>query len=59
VIPFGTGGRRGEVGIGTNRINPWTIRASAQGHAQYLLKKYGDEAKNRGVVLAFDVREFL
>lgn len=58
VIPFGTGGRRGEVGIGPNRINPWTIKASAQGHSQYLLKKYGDEAKKRGVVFAYDVREF-
>lgn len=59
VIPFGTGGRRGEVGIGPNRINPWTIRASAQGHSQYLLKKYGNKAKSRGVVFAYDVREFL
>ncbi len=58
VIPFGTGGRRGEVGIGPNRINPWTIQASAQGHSQYLLKQYGDDAKRRGVVLAYDVRQF-
>lgn len=58
VIPFGTGGRRGEVGIGPNRINPWTIRASAQGHSQYLLKQHGDEAMSRGVVFAYDVREF-
>lgn len=58
VIPFGTGGRRGEVGIGPNRINPVTIRLSAQGHAQYLLKEYGEEAKTRGVVMAFDVRVF-
>ena len=34
IIPFGTGGRRGLVGIGTNRINPWTIQSSAQGHSQ-------------------------
>lgn len=58
VIPFGTGGRRGEVGIGPNRINPWTIQSSAQGHSQYLQKQYGDEAKRRGVVLTFDVRQF-
>lgn len=58
VIPFGTGGRRGEVGIGPNRINPWTIQASAQGHSQYLIKQYGDAAKSRGVVLAYDVRQF-
>ncbi len=59
VIPFGTGGRRGEVGIGPNRINPWTIKTSAQGHSQYLLKKYGDDASSRGVVFAYDVRQFL
>ncbi len=58
VIPFGTGGRRGEVGVGPNRINPWTIRASAQGHSQYLLKKYGEAVKTRGVVFAYDVRQF-
>ncbi len=58
VIPFGTGGRRGLVGIGPNRINPWTIQSSAQGHAQYLIKEYGEEARRRGVVLTYDVRVF-
>ncbi|MDJ0805185.1 MAG: phospho-sugar mutase [Desulfobacterales bacterium] len=58
VIPFGTGGRRGLVGIGPNRINPWTIQSSAQGHAQFLLKTYGEEARQRGVVLTWDVRVF-
>lgn len=58
VIPFGTGGRRGMVGIGPNRINPWTIKASAQGHSQYLLRQYGPDAAKRGVVLAYDVRVF-
>ncbi len=58
VIPFGTGGRRGLVGIGPNRINPWTIQASAQGHAQYLINQYGKEAKERGVVLGYDVRKY-
>jgi phosphoglucomutase/phosphomannomutase len=58
VIPFGTGGRRGLVGIGPNRINPWTIQASAQGHSQYLVKAFGEEAKQRGVVLTYDVRKY-
>jgi phosphoglucomutase/phosphomannomutase len=58
VIPFGTGGRRGLVGIGPNRINTWTIQASAQGHSQYLIKAYGQEAKQRGVVLTYDVRKY-
>jgi phosphoglucomutase/phosphomannomutase len=59
VIPFGTGGRRGRVGIGPNRINTWTIQASAQGHSQYLVKAFGDEAKQRGVVLTYDVRKYV
>jgi len=58
IIPFGTGGRRGLVGIGPNRINPWTIQSSAQGHAQYLIDQYGEQARRRGVVLAYDVRKF-
>ena len=58
VIPFGTGGRRGLVGIGPNRINIWTIRASAQGHSQYLLKQYGEKAKKKGIVLTYDVRKY-
>ena len=36
VIPFGTGGRRGPVGIGPNRINPWTLSTCVQGHVEYL-----------------------
>ena len=58
VIPFGTGGRRGLVGVGPNRINTWTIQASAQGHSQYLVRQYGDEARQRGMVLTFDVRKY-
>jgi phosphoglucomutase len=58
VIPFGTGGRRGLVGVGPNRINTWTIQASAQGHSQYLIRQYGQQAGQRGVVLAFDVRKY-
>lgn len=60
IIPFGTGGRRGLVGIGPNRINTITIESSAQGHSQYLITKYGEEdAKRRGVIIAYDVRQFL
>ena len=58
IIPFGTAGRRGPVGIGPNKINIWTIQSSAQGHAQYLLKKYGDQAIKRGVVIGYDVRAY-
>lgn len=58
IIPFGTGGRRGLVGIGPNRINTWTVKASAQGHAQYLIKQFGDQAKRQGIVLTYDVRKY-
>src|SRR5262245_36928912 len=36
ILPFGTGGRRGAVGIGPNRMNLWTLGASVQGHCEYL-----------------------
>lgn len=56
-IPFGTGGRRGPVGIGPNRINPYTIAASVQGHAEYLRKR-NPQANELAVVVAYDVRGF-
>lgn len=58
IIPFGTGGRRGEVGIGPNRINPWTIKSASQGYSQFLLNMYKDQTAQRGVVIAYDVRQF-
>lgn len=55
-LPFGTGGRRGPVGIGTNRFNPWTLASSVQGHIAYLRERYpGQEV---AVVIAYDVRVF-
>ena len=57
VMPFGTGGRRGSVGIGPNRMNPWTLGASVQGHCEYLRQRFPGVSPLR-VVLAFDVRQF-
>jgi phosphoglucomutase/phosphomannomutase len=57
VMPFGTGGRRGAVGIGPNRMNLWTLGASVQGHCEYLRQRFPD-AKAPHVVLAYDVRQF-
>jgi phosphoglucomutase len=57
VMPFGTGGRRGAVGIGPNRMNPWTLGASVQGHCEYLKQRFPGE-QNLRAVLAFDVRQF-
>jgi phosphoglucomutase len=56
VMPFGTGGRRGSVGIGPNRMNLWTLGASVQGHCDYLKAKFPGQKLQ--VVLAFDVRQF-
>lgn len=57
ILPFGTGGRRGAVGIGPNRMNAWTLRASAQGHCEYLKEEFPGVEPLR-VVLAYDVRQF-
>ncbi len=57
ILPFGTGGRRGAVGIGPNRMNGWTLRASVQGHCEYLKQKF-PSVDPLCVVLAYDVRRF-
>jgi len=57
MIPFGTGGRRGPVGAGPNRINPHTISLSVQGHCEYLREVVG-LTKESCVVVAHDVRVF-
>jgi phosphoglucomutase len=54
-LEFGTGGMRGEIGPGTNRLNIYTIRKAAEGLSNYIEKK-GEEAKKRGVVIAYDSR---
>jgi len=57
IMPFGTGGRRGSVGIGPNRMNLWTLGASVQGHCDYLKQRFPGVSPLQ-VVLAFDVRQF-
>ncbi|GEM03937.1 phosphomannomutase [Halolactibacillus miurensis] len=54
-LEFGTGGMRGELGPGTNRLNIYTIRKAAKGLSNYI-EKNGEEAKKRGVVIAYDSR---
>jgi len=54
-LEFGTGGLRGVVGAGSNRMNGPIIRKATQGFANYILKQ-GAEAKRRGVVIAYDSR---
>ncbi len=53
-LEFGTGGMRGIMGIGTNRINKYTLGKSTQGLSNYLKKVYPDELIK--VVIAYDCR---
>src|SRR5574344_1399372 len=52
-LEFGTGGLRGVIGAGTNRMNIYTVRKATQGLANYI-KKQGGEGK--GVAIAYDSR---
>ncbi|MDM5224316.1 phospho-sugar mutase [Peribacillus sp. NJ11] len=54
-LEFGTGGMRGEIGPGTNRMNIYTVRKATVGLAEYI-QSFGNEAKSRGVVIAYDSR---
>jgi phosphomannomutase len=54
-LEFGTGGMRGIMGIGTNRINKYTLGKSTQGLSDYL-KKYFPNKKEIKVVIAYDCR---
>jgi phosphoglucomutase len=54
-LEFGTGGMRGEIGPGTNRMNIYTVRKASAGLARYI-QSFGEEAKKRGVVIAYDSR---
>ena len=55
-LEFGTGGLRGVIGSGTNRINKYTVRRATFGLANYILEKCGEEGKSKGVVIAYDSR---
>ncbi|MBF0706936.1 phospho-sugar mutase [Alkalihalobacillus hwajinpoensis] len=54
-LEFGTGGMRGEIGPGTNRMNLYTIRKASEGLAQYI-DAHGEAYKKRGVAIAYDSR---
>lgn len=52
-LEFGTGGLRGVIGAGTNRMNLYTVRQATQGLANYILTQNGGE---KGVAIAYDSR---
>lgn len=54
-LEFGTGGLRGVIGAGTNRINKYTIRQATQAMANYLIKM---GQQGRGVCISYDSRKF-
>ena len=54
-LKFGTGGMRGIMGAGTNRMNIYTVTKATQGLADYILE-VGADAAGRGVVIAHDCR---
>ena len=56
-LAFGTAGMRGEVGLGTFRMNVYTVRRATEGVAKYIIS-LGKEAMERGVVIAYDTRRF-
>lgn len=55
-LEFGTGGLRGVIGAGSNRINKYTVRRATYGLANYILNKCGNEVNEKGVVIAYDSR---
>lgn len=54
-LEFGTGGMRGIIAAGLNRMNVYTVGAAAQGLANWITKK-GEAAKEAGVAIAYDCR---
>lgn len=52
-LEFGTGGLRGVIGAGTNRMNIYTVRKATQGLANYIVSQGGQE---KGVAIAYDSR---
>ncbi|OGY28266.1 MAG: hypothetical protein A2Z42_01830 [Candidatus Woykebacteria bacterium RBG_19FT_COMBO_43_10] len=56
-IKIGTGGIRGRIGAGPNRINLRIIGEAAQGLSQFI-KDFGEEAKEKGVVVSHEVRKY-
>lgn len=52
-LEFGTGGLRGVIGAGTNRMNLYTVRKATQGLANYIIKQGGSD---KGVAIAYDSR---
>lgn len=56
-LEFGTGGLRGIMGAGTNRVNKYTVGKATFGLARYLIETFGAEAcQSKGIAIAYDTR---
>lgn len=56
-LQFGTAGMRGEVGLGTNRMNVYTVKRATAGLAKFICS-LGQAEQKKGVVIAYDTRRF-
>ncbi|WP_334072182.1 MULTISPECIES: phospho-sugar mutase [Paenibacillus] len=57
-LEFGTGGLRGVIGAGSNRINRYTVARATQGFARYILEEHAGKEGQPSVVIAHDCRHF-
>ncbi len=55
-LDFGTGGLRGVMGAGLNRMNVYTVRRATAGLALHLKERFGEDVAERGVAIGYDVR---
>ncbi len=55
ILEFGTGGLRGIMGIGTNRINRYTVQTATEGVAR-IIKKMKNDSVSKGVIIGYDTR---
>ena len=56
-LAFGTAGMRGVVGMGTFRMNQYTVARATSGLSAFI-RSLGQEAMDRGVVISYDTRRF-
>ncbi len=57
-LEFGTGGLRGVIGAGSNRMNRYTVARATQGFAKYILEEHAGKDGQPSVVIAHDCRHF-
>ncbi|MFB5266754.1 phospho-sugar mutase [Paenibacillus enshidis] len=57
-LEFGTGGLRGVIGAGSNRMNRYVVGRATQGLARYILEEHGERAGKPSAVIAHDSRHF-